>query len=153
MNRKERLAASAERVAKRKSNAEFQRRVAGRPKLPSIKALKNKLWDLNTLAVRKRDGPMCRVCKVNPGYCQNHIVPQCEGPGLIYEILNIFWGCSACNFNEKNRRGHWQRVVFPQIFTPELVDKLWAMSRKPSQLRRPELMQLISEREAYLGAR
>ena len=138
--------------AKRRSNARFIAKVAGRVLLPSIRALKDKLWDLNTLAVRKRDGAMCRACGVNPGYAQNHIVPQCEGPGLRFDLDNLFWGCRGCNAAEKFNRGFWQRVKFPEIFGAEFVGMLWTRSRKPNQLRRPELNQLIADRIAYLGA-
>lgn len=146
-------AAALERKAKRKASARFNAKVSGRKILPSIKALKNKLWDLNTLAVMKRDGSMCRACKKNPGYAQNHIVPQCEGPGLVYDLDNIFWGCSSCNAAEKFRRGWWRGEVFPSIFGAEYVDNLWKRSRHPSQLRRGELNALIAAREEYLGVR
>ena len=144
---------AAEKKAKRNGTARFNSKISGRKLLPSIKTLKDKLWDLNTLAVRKRDGPMCRACKVNPGYAQNHIVPQCEGPGLVFDLDNLFWGCSSCNASEKFFRATWRGEKFPSIFGADFVDELWRRSRLPAQLRRGELNALIAEREKYLGIR
>ncbi len=145
------LKARAARRAKRKDNARFIAKVAGRKMLPSIKALKNRLWDLNTEAVKKRDGETCVACKTNPGYAQNHIVPQCEGPGIAYDLDNLFWGCSACNAAESFHRGYWQRVRFPAIFGPDKVAELWSRSRLPAQLRRGELNSMIDDRLSFLG--
>lgn len=143
--------ARSEKKARRKDNSNFIRKVSGRPKLASIAKLKAKLWDLNTLVVKKRDGHMCLSCLVEEGYCQNHIIPQCEAPALKYDLLNIFWGGRACNTSEKYQRAQWSKQVFPARFGMEYYSDLWARAKVAvSQLRRGELMGMIGEREAML---
>lgn len=139
-----------EKKEKRKDNAKFIRKASGKPRFPSIKTLAKKLWDITTLIVRRRDGPICKACKKNQGYAINHIVPQNEGNALRYELDNLFWGCRECNYSENNYRGRWQRIKFPEIFGKEFVEDLWAKAGQIVQFRRPDYECMIAERQAML---
>jgi hypothetical protein len=142
---------SERRAEKRKDNAAFIRKVAGKKKLPSIRSLQNRLWDLNTAIVKRRDGPICVACQSAEGYAQNHIIPQCEAPGMAYDLDNMFWGCRGCNCWESNQRASWQKIHFPRIFGQARMDVLWARKVTAVQLRRPDYLRMIAEREAMLA--
>ena len=142
---------AANRNAKRKDNARFIRKINGRQKLPSIKYLQNKLWDLNTRFVIERDKScvpcLVRFGQVHPGYCQNHVIPQCEAPHMAYDSDNIVWGCKAANTSEKYNRAEWATDIWPTIIGSEKYNELRARRNIVRQLRRPDYELMIQEIE------
>lgn len=150
LNKQAKIERARIRKEKRKENVKFILKISGRPKLPSIKALADRLWDLLTIYVRRRDGPMCRICGRNPGYALFHLIPQNEGNAVRYDPDNVVWGCSACNCGEVNYRARYARK-FEQMFGRDYMDILWAKVEKTQvfgravQLRRPDYEEKISE--------
>ena len=135
------------RKSKRIDNAKFIAKISKRPRKPSIKSLRKKLWDTLTRYVRRRDGPLCRICKLEPGYALFHLVPQNEGNAVRYDPLNVVWGCRSCNCAEVNHRARYARK-FEEMFGKEYMDALWTKSRIIPQFRRPDWERMIAEVEA-----
>lgn len=110
--------AAKARKAKRKDNASFQAKVAGKKLRSVIKigALKADIVKLLGWLDRKVNGPLCRLgveCPAFPkigahnGNCAYHLWPQKNGGESRFMPLNVVWACSAANCGEK-----WNREVY-----------------------------------------
>jgi 5-methylcytosine-specific restriction endonuclease McrA len=152
---KEALALRAERKEKRKRKARLI--FSGKPRLPSIKTLKEKRWAQMKQITVLRDGPMCVTCPVafpgepvQPGGVMCHIAPENEGQAATWDIINVYNGCYRCNSYERNFRARWERIIFPAVFPKERLEAIWENARRTVQYRRPDFMQMLAEGEKMI---
>lgn len=81
----------------------------GRKKLPSIKSIKKRTWNLFSLFIRARD-KKCVLCGSVKGFSAGHLIPISKA-STRYDENNVFGLCSTCNFRDRFEPGFHDRYV------------------------------------------
>lgn len=123
--------------AKRKDHIKFLG--LKKPPLPSVKVLGKKLKGIVDQIVKIRDkraaGGKCVVCLKNDAELVYHVIPASESYLLKYDVLNLAYACSYCNFMELRNRSYYASVVHERVFGAERMNYLRNMVIKEKYSR------------------
>jgi len=94
-----------------------------------IAKLKDKLWELCKLVIRKRDGDTCYACGksglVGSNWHTGHFIPSVACGGFLrYELRNLYSQCYNCNINLGGNGTAMTRNLV-QRQSQDFVDQIW----------------------------
>ena len=145
----DRLAKAAARASRRKDNAAYQAKQAGKPIKPSRKTLIAQLDTLCGLVVKRRDkmkNGVCIICKARPIQVWYHIIPRASHMTR-WDLRASVGACAPCNMGEK-----WHRLAYRhkhvEIFGREIIEELEALSRQRSHF---SIADLIEKRDEFMA--
>lgn len=115
--------------------------------------LKDKLWELCKLVIRKRDGNVCKSCGKTglegSGWHTGHLIPDAAcGAYLRHNLRNLFSQCYYCNINLGGNGAELSRNVAKQ-YGKGHIDKLFKDKQKITKADKWHYMSLIAEYEVY----
>jgi 5-methylcytosine-specific restriction endonuclease McrA len=149
------IARKAIKKAKKKDNARFIAKVAGKKLKPTRTAVRKQLWDATSLIVRMRDRRIadgrCLICRARPIECAYHIEPQQCGDSVRYDLNNVIGACHGCNWGEKNNRRQYQDKHVA-LFGADRIAALKAKAALTVHLTTAELIALRNERRQILAS-
>ena len=147
------LSLAKKKKAKRKDNAKFIAKMAGKKLAPSRSKLRAQIWHFTSLIVRKRDSKsnngLCLICNRNPIQVAYHLVPSMEGDSIRYDLDDLCGACFSCNWGEKNWRRRY-RDKHIGIFGKEKIEALEAKARTITKFSLADLVALRDERKRML---
>lgn len=114
-----------------------------RTKLPSIKSLKKRAWDLFSIFIRNRDS-RCVLCNSVKGFSAGHLIPTGKS-ATKFDENNVFGLCSTCNFRDRFERGYHDRYVawyFIKFGAGRYI-KLVEKSQQLKQRKRIDYLEII----------
>ena len=87
-----------------KSKPKVKKRVVKKKVKTDIQKIKDKLWSVVRSFIKKRDGPVCFICRKEglsgAGWHGGHFLPSSTcGMFLRYDIRNVHSSCYHCNIN------------------------------------------------------
>ena len=147
------LSLKNKKKAKRKDNAKFIAKMAGKKLAPSRSKLRAQIWHFTSLLVRKRDSKlyngMCVICKNKPIQVCYHIIASMEGDSTRYDLENLRGACSACNYAEFRWRRRYAEK-HREIFGQEKMLALEAKAKLTVHFSQSDLVALRDERKRML---
>ena len=147
------LSLAKKKKAKRKDNAKFIAKMAGKKLAPSRSKLRAQIWHFTSLIVRKRDSKLydgkCVICKINPIECAYHKISASEGDSTRYDLDNLCGSCHSCNYAEFRWRRRYAEK-HREIFGKEKIEALEAKAKLTVHLSQADLVALRDERKRML---
>ena len=131
--------------------------------LPSIKQLRDKLWELTSLYVRAREADVsgmaaCVTCGVRKPWKElqaGHWIPRVRGNGTRWDLRNIHPQCSQCNLLEGGNLAPYYLYMVNR-YGPSVLEELAVESGSTVQFKRADYearIEDIAGRLARLGLR
>jgi len=165
------LAKSKARKERRKDNAAFQAKVAGKPLLQNRKEVRARLDAIISLIVRMRDkklaGGFCLVCRakkslgmipnrgMNPIALGYHVIRRGR-EAVRWALENVVGACSACNQYERLARYQQPdilRRIHSELVGEETLRNLEETARAGAKFSTAELRETLARLKTYLEAR
>ncbi len=130
-----------------------------RPKSKGLAKLKKQAWKLFSEYIRRkyadhRDMVTCVSCPTTLHWKEMqaaHFIPKSRG--LVYYFLekNVRPACASCNMFKKEMHMINFTITMQQIYGPNIVEELEALSMTPAKYTRTDYEELIEEYEQRLS--